>query len=154
MKWIRRFAVAGALVALVVLSVLWIRNVLEVRRENRYSYTYLGMCSLGHALQRYLDTNGHLPGPQFADVTAALSDSTYSEYFDGTIGRTFLGGHDMYGNLLSYELKSPMEAVVKSFGENGRDDHGQEDDFVFHVSRYGLDWRWPKCPGPPNVNAP
>jgi hypothetical protein len=135
MKMLRWLAVAVILVA----GTLWIKGVLKERACHQREYTHLGLQHLCHALYFYLVKNGDLPGPAFADVTVALSSASYSEYFRGSVDKTILGGHDMWGHPLYYERKTRSEAFIGSFGENARDDCGQGDDIVYRVTDSGIE---------------
>ena len=126
----------------VVLSVLEVKSILQDRRDNQCFLTWLGLREFGYALQCYLERNGHLPGPAFADVSHALSDTSY--WWGHSSGdkllspaSTILTGHDVWGRELRYELLNPSEAVVTCFGENGLEDQEGGDDIVIRVTRFG-----------------
>lgn len=152
----RQLRLHGILVALLITGVvgtLRLQSVIRERRESRYNCTWIGLESFGYALQRYLHRNGQLPGPQFADVERSLADLTYWDCAGNeldTIQSTILGGHDMWGHPLQYQVLNQSErvvsdsgqvlslpeAIVTSFGDNGRDDRGDGDDLILHVDRY------------------
>ena len=147
-RWLLLVCLVSVLIsALISVMMTSYRHIIKEREKNLSHRTKIGMQNLEMILSTYYVIHEKFPGPNFSDVTAALSSPEFSKDFK-VEDKRILEGYDAWGNPLFYKKISPTIVIIRSFGANGVNDDGQGDDITFCIDDFAEEKLPPDSPLP------